>query len=236
MNGLAKILLIALLVIVIVFGVNASKSMNVVNELKENIKDVDEIRGFTMEIYTDLTEIDNSTSKMDVEPSRIYKEFDGIRIVQEGNSMNVLYGNLTYVVNVEQKFYYTIEGFTRFPKYDLSDMLPKGIQIDESSWDLSRVLEITDEIFKGEECYAVKYAEVNDEYTTYISKKDGLCIGKCENIDGKKTYEYYIIDVDVEESDFTFDAIFGELDPVIQSVFERPYIQRDDGTIEYVNL
>ena len=236
MDGIAKIICVFLLIIVIFFGVNASKSMDAINELKENIKDVDEIRGFSIEVYTDLTEIDNSTSKMDIEPSRIYKEFDGVKIVQEENSMNVLYGNLTYVANIEQKFYYTIDALTRFPEYDLSEMLPRGIKLEESSWALSRALEIKDETFKDESCYAVTFAEGNDEYTTYISKEMGLCIGKCDNINGKKTYEYYIIDLDIEESDFAIDAIFEEYDPVIQSAFERPYIQRDDGTIEYIDL
>ena len=237
MDSIIKIIFVFVLIIGVIFGVSALQSIFTIDNIKDDVSELKDVRGFTMEIYTGLTDIDNETSEMDIEPSRIYKEYGDIRIVQEGNSANILYGNVTYIINVAQKFYYNVDGLTNIPDYDLTDVFPKGIKLDESSWALSRVLDVTNETFKDERCYAVTYVDGNDEYTTYISKEDGVCIGKREKVNGETTYEYYVIDIEnVKESDFSYEALFGKYDRVITSAFERPYVQRENGMKEYIDM
>lgn len=236
MESVIKITVIIGLIFVVLFGITALQEVFTVNNIKDDIAELEEISGFTMKRYEGLTEVDNDTSDMDVEPTMIYKEYGDTIIIQQGNSLNVVYEGKTYVVNVSQRFYYEVEGLTNTINYDITEVFPK-VDPEESSWNIANALEIENTTFKDERCYALIYESGDDKYTNYVRKDDGVCIGKCEEVNGTTTYEYYVVETEeLKAEDFTFDAIFGNYDKVITSAFERPYVERDNGMKEYIDM
>lgn len=237
MENVIKVGVVVALILGIMFGIIFLQGYFTMKHIKGNAEELAEIPGFTMEIYTDLTEVDNDTSDMDVEPSIIYSEYGDVRTVKQEGNFNIIYGGVTYVVNDVQNYYYTVDNATNFPDYDLTNILPKNIDINQSAWVLSKELEVESTTFKGTKCNAVIFVEGNDTYTTYLRKDDGVCIGKCEEINGEKKYEYYVVETEeINESDFEFEALLGKYDKVIITAFERPYVQRDNGMKEYIDM
>lgn len=236
MDAIFKFIIVIVILFIIFFGFGTLQNVFTINDIKEEVAKLEDVNCFYQERYTDLTEIDNKTDEIESDNKRIYKEYNDTIIIEEGNTINVLYGGQAYVLNKEQKFFYEIENHD-FPNYDLtSDIFPR-LKTDTDTWDLANFLEIQTETFKDEKCYALTIEDGNDTYTNYIRKEDGVCIGKCETVNGVTTYEYYKTEIeDIDINDFTYDAIFNGYDKVIQSAFDQPYVERSDGTREYINL
>ena len=236
MDGIFKFIIVIVILFVIFFGFGTIHNICTINNIKEDVAKLEDVTCFYQERYTGLTEIDDETDEIEGATKQIYKEYNDTIIIEEGNTINVLYGGQAYVLNKEQKFFYKIEEHN-LPNYDLtSDIFPK-LKTDTDTWDLANSLDIKTETFKDESCYAITIEDGDKTYTNYIRKDDGVCIGKCEKVNGETTYEYYKTEIeDVNINDFTYDAIFNGYDEVIQSAFDHPYVERSDGTREYINL
>lgn len=240
MDNIIRFMIVIGAIILILFGITFAREIMIFDGIKENVEELEKVNTFVMKRYVGLTEADTETESIDMEPVQIYKKHGNVIIVEEAGEKRVLMSGFIYSFNDAQRFFYYTENDNSIVDYDLAEDVLPGHDFSLSSFKLSNLLEVEDARFKGEICYAITYEEGDgDKQIHYVTKEDGLCIGKYIEDNGEETYEYYEIEIDVDDIDlsqFSQDTIFNGYDEVIISAFERPYVQRANGTKEYVDM
>ena len=231
MRSMLRFIVILIIILAVIFGLNIVREISAIEYIKEKVAELEDVTNFYQERSEGLTDINN----IDKDNVLIYKTGNNISVWEQNDKKIVLYDGKEYTFNEEGKYYYE-SNTSEFEQYDLtSASLPGGFSFDDSIWDLVTNLDVKTKYFKNENCYVFTYEKDEVKYSSYIRQKDGLCIATSEEKDGTTIYNYYKTEINTQK-DLTYESVFKGYDKVVITRFEKPYVERANGTKEYVDL